>query len=70
MNPALLPDHDDEDCPRPLKRHKIFYPNTENDFLYDRYTIAWICALYIEMVAALAMMVQGILLSFRIQTVT
>ncbi|RKK99661.1 hypothetical protein BFJ70_g17490 [Fusarium oxysporum] len=56
MNPALLPDRDDEDYFRPLKRQKTSYTSTENDLLYDRYTIAWICALHFEMAAALAMM--------------
>ncbi|RYC79938.1 hypothetical protein BFJ63_vAg17178 [Fusarium oxysporum f. sp. narcissi] len=56
MNLALLHDRDDEDYPRPLKRQKTSYASAENGLLYDRYTIAWICALYIEMAAALAMM--------------
>ncbi|KAF4448754.1 hypothetical protein F53441_7882 [Fusarium austroafricanum] len=56
MNPDLLPDCDDDHYSRPLKRQKTFYLNTENEFLYDRYTIAWICALHFEMAAALAMM--------------
>ncbi|KAF5701323.1 Pfs NACHT ankyrin domain-containing protein [Fusarium mundagurra] len=56
MNPALLSDCDDDHYSRPLKRQKTFYSNTENNFLYDRYTIAWICALHFEMAAALAMM--------------
>jgi nucleoside phosphorylase len=30
--------------------------NAGDDLLYDRYTIAWICALHIEMAAALAML--------------
>ncbi|KAF5725137.1 Pfs NACHT ankyrin domain-containing protein [Fusarium mundagurra] len=56
MNPALLHDRDDEDYPRPLKRQKTSYASAENGLLYDRYTIAWICALRFEMAAALAMM--------------
>ncbi|KAF5682797.1 ankyrin protein 3 [Fusarium denticulatum] len=56
MNPALLSDRDDEDYPRPLKRQKTSYANTGDDPLYDRYTIAWICALHFETAAALAMM--------------
>jgi nucleoside phosphorylase len=55
MNPTLLPSLGDEDFSRPPKRQKT-YPNTENDLLYDRYTIAWICALHIETAAALAML--------------
>ncbi|KAL5600867.1 hypothetical protein FOVSG1_006897 [Fusarium oxysporum f. sp. vasinfectum] len=56
MNLALLHDRDDEDYPRPLKRQKTSYASAENGLLYDRYTIAWICALHFEMAAALAMM--------------
>ncbi|KAL9572064.1 hypothetical protein ACKAV7_003781 [Fusarium commune] len=56
MNLALLHDRDGEDYPRPLKRQKTSYASAENGLLYDRYTIAWICALHFEMAAALAMM--------------
>ncbi|ENH68893.1 Ankyrin-1 [Fusarium oxysporum f. sp. cubense race 1] len=56
MNLALLHDRDDEDYPRPLKRQKTSRSNAENDLPYDRYTIAWVCALYIETAAALAML--------------
>ncbi|KAF9762774.1 hypothetical protein IL306_003335 [Fusarium sp. DS 682] len=56
MNLALLYDRDDEDYPRPLKRQKTSYASAENGLLYDRYTIAWICALHFEMAAAVAMM--------------
>ncbi|EXL39948.1 hypothetical protein FOCG_17450 [Fusarium oxysporum f. sp. radicis-lycopersici 26381] len=56
MNPALLHDRDDKDYARPLKRQKTSYASAENGLLYDRYTIAWICALHFEMAAALAMM--------------
>ncbi|KAL5610415.1 hypothetical protein FOBRF1_006532 [Fusarium oxysporum] len=56
MNLALLHDRDGEDYPRPLKRQKTSCASAENGLLYDRYTIAWICALHFEMAAALAMM--------------
>ncbi|RKL01772.1 hypothetical protein BFJ71_g5101 [Fusarium oxysporum] len=50
-----MPDSDG-DYSQPLKRRKLAYRSTENDSLYDRYTIAWICALYIETAAALVML--------------
>ncbi|RKK21198.1 hypothetical protein BFJ67_g17408, partial [Fusarium oxysporum f. sp. cepae] len=56
MNLALLHDRDGEDYPRPLKRQKTSCASAENGLPYDRYTIAWICALHFEMAAALAMM--------------
>ncbi|PNP50068.1 hypothetical protein FNYG_15983 [Fusarium nygamai] len=56
MDPASLPDRDDEDHLQLPKRQKICHSNKENDLPYDRYTIAWICALYIETAAALAML--------------
>jgi hypothetical protein len=56
MNLALLHDRDGEDYPRPLKRQKTSYASAENVLPYDRYTIAWVCALYIETAAALAML--------------
>jgi len=56
MEPAMLPERDDEDPLRPPKRQKIFDSNAENDLQYDRYTIGWICMLPTEMAAALAML--------------
>ncbi|KAF5254994.1 hypothetical protein FANTH_209 [Fusarium anthophilum] len=56
MNPALLPELDGEDNPGPPKRQRTSYANTDNNLLYGRYTIAWFCALYIDTVAALAML--------------
>ncbi|PNP80121.1 hypothetical protein FNYG_06540 [Fusarium nygamai] len=56
MNPASLPERDDEDHLQLPKRQKTSHSNAENDLPYDRYTIAWVCALYIETAAALAML--------------
>ncbi|EXM14284.1 hypothetical protein FOTG_17307 [Fusarium oxysporum f. sp. vasinfectum 25433] len=56
MNPASLHDRDDEDHFQLPKRQKTSHSNAENDLQYDRYTIAWVCALYIETAAALAML--------------
>ncbi|KAM0293640.1 hypothetical protein ACHAPM_011606 [Fusarium culmorum] len=56
MNLALLHDRDVEEYPQPLKRQKTSYASAENVLPYDSYTIAWICALYIETAAALAML--------------
>ncbi|RGP69077.1 hypothetical protein FLONG3_7930 [Fusarium longipes] len=38
------------------KRQKASTRGFENEVLYDRYTVAWICALHIEMAAARAML--------------
>ncbi|KAJ4186649.1 hypothetical protein NW759_016930 [Fusarium solani] len=56
MDLRLLPNDGDEALPRPPKRQKTFHPGVENGLLHGRYTIAWICALHIEMAAALAML--------------
>ncbi|PCD21223.1 hypothetical protein FGRA07_11750 [Fusarium graminearum] len=56
MNPAWLRERGDEDYLRPSKRQKTSYSTTEDDLMYDRYTIAWICALHIETAAAVAML--------------
>ncbi|KAF4437820.1 hypothetical protein F53441_12961 [Fusarium austroafricanum] len=55
MNPALLSVSNEDDS-RPPKRQKIAYRSAKDDLPYGRYTIAWICALHIEMAAALAML--------------
>jgi nucleoside phosphorylase len=59
MNPALLPNCDDDHLRLP-KRQKTSHSNAdfnaENSLPYDRYTIAWICALYIETAAAQAIL--------------
>ncbi|KAH6867707.1 hypothetical protein B0T10DRAFT_325318 [Thelonectria olida] len=56
MDLRLLPNDGDETLPRGPKRQKTFHPGVENGLPHDRYTIAWICALHIEMAAALAML--------------
>jgi nucleoside phosphorylase len=58
MNPAWLRERerDDEDYLRRPKRQKTSCSNTENDLIYDRYTVAWIYALHIETAAAVAML--------------
>jgi nucleoside phosphorylase len=56
MSPASLHDRDDEDHRQLPKRQKTSHSNAENHLTYDRYTIAWVCALYIETAAALAML--------------
>ncbi|CZS75070.1 unnamed protein product [Fusarium graminearum] len=58
MNLAWLHERerDDEDYVRRPKRQKTSCSNTENDLTYDRYTVAWICALHIETAAAVAML--------------
>ncbi|KAF0636529.1 hypothetical protein FPSE5266_11240 [Fusarium pseudograminearum] len=56
MNPTSSHDRDNEDHFQLPKRQKICHSNKENDLPYDRYTIAWICALYIETAAAIAML--------------
>ncbi|KLO99736.1 Uncharacterized protein LW94_1220 [Fusarium fujikuroi] len=55
MNPALLPERDDDHL-RPPKRQKTSYSYAGNDLIYDRYTIAWVCALHFETAAAVAML--------------
>lgn len=56
MNPTSSHDRDNEDHLQLPKRQKIYHSNKENDLPYGRYTIAWICALYIETAAAIAML--------------
>ncbi|KAJ9412817.1 hypothetical protein QL093DRAFT_2595049 [Fusarium oxysporum] len=59
MNPALLPNFDDDHLRLPKRQktsHSNTDSNTENNLPYGRYTIAWICALYIETAAAQAML--------------
>ncbi|KAH7115470.1 Pfs, NACHT and ankyrin domain protein [Dactylonectria estremocensis] len=56
MDLRLLPHDGDEAFHRPLKRLKTLYCGVENGSLHDRYTIAWICALHIEMAAARVML--------------
>ncbi|KAL5603697.1 hypothetical protein FOVSG1_006447 [Fusarium oxysporum f. sp. vasinfectum] len=59
MNPALLPNCDDDHLRLPKRQktsHSNADSNAENNLPYGRYTIAWICALHFEMAAALAMM--------------
>jgi hypothetical protein len=56
MNPTLSHNRDNEDHLQLPKRQKIRHSNKENGLPYDRYTIAWICALYIETTAAIAML--------------
>ncbi len=50
------PNGEDDTLPRPLKRQKTIHNGTPNRFSHDSYTIAWICALPIEMAAAQAML--------------
>ncbi|SCO55458.1 related to ankyrin 3 [Fusarium fujikuroi] len=45
---GALPDH--------AKRRKTGFHQVENEATHDRYTVAWICALHIEMAAARAML--------------
>ncbi|KAF5258984.1 hypothetical protein FOXYS1_10420, partial [Fusarium oxysporum] len=59
MNPALLPERDDDHLRLPKRQktsHSNADSNAENNLPYGRYTIAWICALYIETAAAQAML--------------
>ncbi|RYC79293.1 hypothetical protein BFJ63_vAg17827 [Fusarium oxysporum f. sp. narcissi] len=59
MNPALLPNCDDDHLRLPKRQktsHSNADSNAENNLPYGRYTIAWICALYIETAAAQAML--------------
>ncbi|KAM5381160.1 hypothetical protein ACJZ2D_003076 [Fusarium nematophilum] len=53
-----LPREDDTetDYDRPPKRRKTFHNGTSSTLSSDHYTIAWICALHIEMAAARAML--------------
>ncbi|KAF5027130.1 hypothetical protein F66182_756 [Fusarium sp. NRRL 66182] len=46
----------DDTLVHPAKRQRTTAQRFENDPLYDRYTVAWICALHIEMAAARAML--------------
>ncbi|KAL5591167.1 hypothetical protein FOBRF1_014724 [Fusarium oxysporum] len=59
MNPALLPNCDDDHLRLPKRQktsHSNADSNAENNLPYGRYSIAWICALYIETAAAQAML--------------
>lgn len=56
MELRLLHNESDEALSRPAKRQRIIYHGVEDGLLYDRYTIAWICALHLEMAAARAML--------------
>ncbi|KAH7142850.1 hypothetical protein B0J13DRAFT_526297 [Dactylonectria estremocensis] len=56
MELRLLPSDGNGPHTRPLKRQKTSCCGVEDGLLYGRYTIAWICALHIEMAAAQAMM--------------
>ncbi|KAF4992136.1 hypothetical protein FDECE_13807 [Fusarium decemcellulare] len=42
--------------PRPPKQQKSFRDHTRNALSHDCYTVAWVCALHIEMAAARAML--------------
>jgi nucleoside phosphorylase len=55
MNRRRLSDSQDDGLPRHAKRRK-FGQDHEDEPLDHRYTVAWICALHIEMAAARAML--------------
>ncbi|KAH7178845.1 hypothetical protein DER46DRAFT_633448 [Fusarium sp. MPI-SDFR-AT-0072] len=47
---------DDAALPYHAKRRRTGFQHIEDDLIHVRYTVAWICALYIEMAAARAML--------------
>lgn len=49
-------DHTESSLSHPSKRQKNFHHDSSPSLRHDQYTIAWICALYIEMAAAQAML--------------
>ncbi|RKK25300.1 hypothetical protein BFJ65_g3207 [Fusarium oxysporum f. sp. cepae] len=56
MERRRLSHTDDAALPYHAKRRRTGFQQTEDDSLHDRYTVAWICALHIEMAAARAML--------------
>ncbi|KAF9761199.1 hypothetical protein IL306_003920, partial [Fusarium sp. DS 682] len=56
MERRRLSHNDDGALPHHSKRRKTGFERTEDDSIHDRYTVAWICALHIEMAAARAML--------------
>ncbi|KAF5698322.1 ankyrin protein 3 [Fusarium globosum] len=56
MEGRRLSHSDDGALPYHAKRRKTGFHQVENENTHDRYTVAWICALHIEMAAARAML--------------
>ncbi|KAF5262403.1 hypothetical protein FOXYS1_6866 [Fusarium oxysporum] len=56
MERRRLSHTDDAALPYHAKRRRTGVQHIEDDSIHDRYTVAWICALYIEMAAARAML--------------
>ncbi|RBA13522.1 hypothetical protein FPRO05_02315 [Fusarium proliferatum] len=56
MERRRLSHSDDGALPYHAKRRKTGFHQIENEAIHDRYTVAWICALHIEMAAARAML--------------
>ncbi|KAL7765148.1 hypothetical protein ACKLNR_003064 [Fusarium oxysporum f. sp. zingiberi] len=56
MERRRLSHGDDGALPYHAKRRKTGFHQNENEPIHDRYTVAWICALHIEMAAARAML--------------
>ncbi|KAG4267322.1 hypothetical protein FPRO04_04934 [Fusarium proliferatum] len=56
MERRRLSHSDDGALPYHAKRRKTGFHQVENEAIHDRYTVAWICALHIEMAAARAML--------------
>ncbi|EWZ85352.1 hypothetical protein FOWG_11854 [Fusarium oxysporum f. sp. lycopersici MN25] len=56
MNRRRMSVHDDVVLPHQAKRRKTAPRNFDDGSLRDRYTVAWICALHIEMAASRAML--------------
>ncbi|ENH66796.1 hypothetical protein FOC1_g10007452 [Fusarium oxysporum f. sp. cubense race 1] len=56
MERRRLSHTDDGVLPYHAKRRRTGVQHIEDDSIHDRYTVAWICALYIEMAAARAML--------------
>lgn len=56
MEGRRLSHSDDGALPYHAKRRKTDFHQDEQEAIHDRYTVAWICALHIEMAAARAML--------------
>ncbi|KAF5630255.1 ankyrin protein [Fusarium tjaetaba] len=56
MERRRLSHSDDGALPYHAKRRKTGFQQSEDDSIRERYTVAWICALHIEMAAARAML--------------
>ncbi|PCD42841.1 hypothetical protein AU210_005366 [Fusarium oxysporum f. sp. radicis-cucumerinum] len=56
MERRRLSHSDDGALPYHAKRRKTGFQQIEDEFIRERYTVAWICALHIEMAAARAML--------------